>query len=66
MEFAFTTKTKVSTSAASRSIISVIHSVMRIFADIPQSSLSTQPVPHTVWMSFFEKPVSIFFRRYPT
>ena len=28
-----------------------------------QSSRSTQPVPHTVWMSFLENPASIFLRR---
>ena len=59
----FTTSTNTRVSAASRSIISVIHAVILSFADIPQSSRSTQPLPHTVRMSFLSKPVSIFLRR---
>ena len=65
------TNTNTSTIAESSRIISVNHAVSRIFAErlifgILYSSRSTQPVPQTVWISFWEKPVSIFLRRYPT
>ena len=66
MAFALMTRTKTSTMAAISSTIRVNHRVMRIFSDSmapPQLSFSTQPVPQTVWISFREKPVSIFLRR---
>ena len=54
----------VSTSASITSIISAKNSVILDLIDKSySSSLSTQPTPQTVWISFFGQPLSILRRR---
>ena len=58
-ECLFMTRTKTRTMTDTSSTMEVTHRASLSFADISYSSLSTQPVPHTVCISLVSCPLSI-------